>query len=200
MKAFKPPTRAPLATLSQSSQLNRSASERAASGTFAVLWRKPTNKKHKTWDGDGTLVVANGFAELQDDRGKVLGKTAYTKSLPEVDQELSLAGRIVQVESLLTTALITSSKHPPVTSSSRKPLDPSSRTPTTSSKDSTKRKRPASADDNATSTSASKIRKLSSIAQPPAPRLLPQIKFKPPVLSSTVLSKSSGPRDVSASV
>jgi len=37
---------------------------------FGVLWRKPTTKKHKTFDGDGVLVISGGYAVLQDTSGK----------------------------------------------------------------------------------------------------------------------------------
>lgn len=37
---------------------------------FRVLWRKPTTKKHKTFDGDGVLAISGGYAVLQDTSGK----------------------------------------------------------------------------------------------------------------------------------
>ena len=67
---------------------------------YAVLWRKVTNKKHKTWDGDGTLLVSGGHAFLKDDRGKDMGRTAC--SIPLLPGSmLSIAGKDVEVESLL---------------------------------------------------------------------------------------------------
>jgi DNA repair and recombination protein RAD54B len=37
---------------------------------FNVLWRNPTTKKNKTWDGDGVLVLEEGFLTLRDSDGK----------------------------------------------------------------------------------------------------------------------------------
>lgn len=42
----------------------------AGEAYFRVLWRKPTTKKHKTFDGDGVLVISGGYAVLQDTSGK----------------------------------------------------------------------------------------------------------------------------------
>lgn len=39
-------------------------------GYFNVLWRNPTTKKNKTWDGDGVLVLEEGFLTLRDSDGK----------------------------------------------------------------------------------------------------------------------------------
>ena len=37
---------------------------------FNVLWRTQTMKKNKTWDGDGVLVLEDGFLTLRDMDGK----------------------------------------------------------------------------------------------------------------------------------
>jgi DNA repair and recombination protein RAD54B len=37
---------------------------------FNVLWRNPTTKKNKTWDGDGVLSLEEGFLTLRDSDGK----------------------------------------------------------------------------------------------------------------------------------
>ncbi len=33
---------------------------------FNVLWRRQTNRKHKTWDGDGVIIVGGGSLVLKD--------------------------------------------------------------------------------------------------------------------------------------
>jgi len=33
---------------------------------FNVLWRRQTNRKHKTWDGDGVIIVGWGSLVLKD--------------------------------------------------------------------------------------------------------------------------------------
>ncbi|KAF2756990.1 hypothetical protein EJ05DRAFT_532263 [Pseudovirgaria hyperparasitica] len=72
-------------------------------GYYNVLWRKITAKKHKTWDGDGILVVCGGFARLQDISGKELGKTSCTKPLL-LGSTLSVGGKDVEIDSIITKA------------------------------------------------------------------------------------------------
>ena len=63
--------------------------------------RKFTSKKHKTWDGDGFLRVADGFAYLRDDSGKDMGRAACSGPLlPE--STLSVAGKEVEVDSVIS--------------------------------------------------------------------------------------------------
>lgn len=38
-------------------------------GSFNVLWRKQSNKKHKTWDGDGVVCLGSGSLVLKDSDG-----------------------------------------------------------------------------------------------------------------------------------
>ncbi|KAK9452204.1 SNF2 family N-terminal domain-containing protein [Limtongia smithiae] len=42
---------------------------------FSALWRKPSNRKNKGWDGDGTLILQGMTCTLQDSTGRVMGKT-----------------------------------------------------------------------------------------------------------------------------
>ncbi|KAF8439543.1 SNF2 family N-terminal domain-containing protein [Terfezia claveryi] len=78
--------------------------EQSDTGTdlyFNVLWRKYTTRKHKTFDGDGVLVIAGGYAILQDLSGKDLGKTMWSKPLHPGDH-LSLSGKEVEIDSVLS--------------------------------------------------------------------------------------------------
>ncbi|KAI9725872.1 MAG: helicase [Chrysothrix sp. TS-e1954] len=68
---------------------------------YNVLWRKPSTKKHKTWDGDGVLIVLNGLGHLQDESGRSMGKTPCSKPLL-VGSVLTIGGKDVEVESLLS--------------------------------------------------------------------------------------------------
>ena len=40
---------------------------------FNVLWRNQTTRKNKTWDGDGVLLLEEGFLTLKDSDGKKCG-------------------------------------------------------------------------------------------------------------------------------
>jgi DNA repair and recombination protein RAD54B len=68
---------------------------------YAVLWRKPTARKNKTWDGDGILCVRDGQAFLKDDKGKDLGRTSCKGPLL-VGSGISVGGREVEVESMMS--------------------------------------------------------------------------------------------------
>ncbi|KAK3696512.1 helicase [Vermiconidia calcicola] len=70
-------------------------------GYYAVLWRKFTMKKNKTWDGDGVLSVSGGYAHLQDISGKELGKAACKAPLL-VGSEMSIGGKDIEVESMIS--------------------------------------------------------------------------------------------------
>ena len=65
--------------------------------------RKYTTKKHKTWDGDGILHVAGGYATLQDISGKDMGRTACSSPLLP-GSTLSVSGRDIEVDSILSKA------------------------------------------------------------------------------------------------
>ncbi|KAI9753559.1 MAG: hypothetical protein M4579_005101 [Chaenotheca gracillima] len=74
-----------------------------ASTWYTVLWRKFTTKKHKTWDGDGVLVISGGYATLQDDSGKDLGRAKFGSPLLP-GSTLSVAGKDVEVETIISKA------------------------------------------------------------------------------------------------
>lgn len=63
--------------------------------------RKFSNKKHKTWDGDGILAVSSGYARLQDDSGKEMGRSTCNKAI-ELGTVLSIGGKEVEIESQMT--------------------------------------------------------------------------------------------------
>ncbi len=67
---------------------------------YSVLWRKPTNKKHKTWDSDGILAVRGGFATLQDVSGSELGRSKFMGPLLP-GSNLSVGGKEIEVESIM---------------------------------------------------------------------------------------------------
>lgn len=66
---------------------------------YTVLWRKFTQKKHKTWDGDGVLSVRDGYAHLQDIDGRDMGKVIWNKPLFP-GSTLSIGGKDIEVDSM----------------------------------------------------------------------------------------------------
>ncbi|KAL9601493.1 MAG: hypothetical protein Q9219_002445 [cf. Caloplaca sp. 3 TL-2023] len=73
--------------------------------SYNVLWRKPTGKKNKTWEGDALLSVDfDGFAELRDrETGSSLGKARCNQPLLP-GSTLLISGKDVEVDSVLSKA------------------------------------------------------------------------------------------------
>ncbi|KAJ5161989.1 DNA repair and recombination protein [Penicillium capsulatum] len=65
---------------------------------FNALWRKPTAKKNKTWDGDGILTARAGMVYLRDLDGKDLGRAMFEAEL-ESGKMLYVSGKEVEVDS-----------------------------------------------------------------------------------------------------
>uniref|UniRef100_A0A1Q3EZ06 DNA repair and recombination protein RAD54-like n=1 Tax=Culex tarsalis TaxID=7177 RepID=A0A1Q3EZ06_CULTA len=64
---------------------------------FRVCWGKITTKKHKTWEGDGTLTVGGRSATLRDEDGKVIGSSGSVK-VEELDEGARLIVGSKEVE------------------------------------------------------------------------------------------------------
>ncbi|KAG9514879.1 DNA repair protein rhp54, partial [Aureobasidium melanogenum] len=76
-------------------------SDDPADARFSVLWRKITNKKNKIWDGDGILIVSQGYANLKDSDGKDIGRTVCkTPLLP--GSTLSMSGKEIEIDSRIS--------------------------------------------------------------------------------------------------
>ncbi|EDW67798.2 uncharacterized protein [Drosophila virilis] len=72
---------------------------------FLVLWRKQSNKKHKTWTGNGTLEVTATKATLKDETGKVMDVlTCFKHEKIQEDALLEIGMRDVEIQVELTTA------------------------------------------------------------------------------------------------
>ncbi|XP_022183703.1 DNA repair and recombination protein RAD54B-like [Myzus persicae] len=70
---------------------------------YNVTWGKQTKKKHKTWEGDGYLIVSDKCAALHDLDGHKLGTTSDLKSLNLEDGSIIVVGsKQVQVLDLIT--------------------------------------------------------------------------------------------------
>ncbi|KAL3447069.1 SNF2 family N-terminal domain-containing protein [Aspergillus insuetus] len=65
---------------------------------FNVLWRKPTTKKNKTWDGDGIISTRDGYVYLQDISGREMGRVVYSLSALKPGVMLSISGKEVEVD------------------------------------------------------------------------------------------------------
>ncbi|KAK4505189.1 hypothetical protein PRZ48_003152 [Zasmidium cellare] len=103
-KKFVAPARKPLQPLSipNGSSQGEPRAEGVAESYYIVVWRKFTMKKNKTWDGDGVLSVKGTYATLQDiSGGKDLGRgVCKGRLLP--GSELSLGGKEIEVESIIS--------------------------------------------------------------------------------------------------
>ncbi|XP_017082792.2 uncharacterized protein LOC108115729 [Drosophila eugracilis] len=71
---------------------------------FHVLWRNQTTKKHKTWTGNGTLVVTGSVVTLKDDTGKVVDTmTCFKQSDLKENDELEIGSKDVEVQEEIKT-------------------------------------------------------------------------------------------------
>ncbi|KAL4940383.1 hypothetical protein BDV06DRAFT_21662 [Aspergillus oleicola] len=64
---------------------------------FNVLWRKPTARKNKTWDGDGIVSTRDGYVYLQDISGRDMGRTMHGATL-KTGTVISIGGKEVEID------------------------------------------------------------------------------------------------------
>jgi DNA repair and recombination protein RAD54B len=180
-----PPSRKPLVDIHNPIPSQTPSSD-SGGNYYTVLWRKPTTKKNKTWDGDAILAVVNGQATLTDsDSGKELGKGACNRPLLP-GSELSVGGKHIEIDGVLAKAdylagrmFLGKSGAATVQQSNRsesayKPLTASKATPNSTPKSIAKR-----------------TQSFGSNQDEPVPKYVPsanrQQQFKTPLLSNTVL-------------
>ncbi|XP_046805244.1 uncharacterized protein LOC111676096 isoform X2 [Lucilia cuprina] len=68
---------------------------------FNIVWRDISNKKHKTWKGDGTLEVSNltTKAILRDETGKYMGcSTKFNRSDIAPDFQMVIGGKEIEIQ------------------------------------------------------------------------------------------------------
>ncbi|KAL4799091.1 SNF2 family N-terminal domain-containing protein [Aspergillus venezuelensis] len=68
---------------------------------FNVLWRKPTAKKNKTWDGDGIVSTRDGYVHLQDISGREMGRAMHGSTL-KMGTIISIGGKEVEIDTEMT--------------------------------------------------------------------------------------------------
>ena len=68
---------------------------------YTVLWRNPTAKKNKTWNGDGVLAVNDGTATFYDSSGRLMGKKDFSKPLLP-GSTLGIGGKDVEIDSCIS--------------------------------------------------------------------------------------------------
>ncbi|XP_050421468.1 DNA repair and recombination protein RAD54B-like isoform X2 [Adelges cooleyi] len=79
-----------------------SQSTNVQNAKYNVTWGKQTQKKHKTWEGDGYLIVEEKLAVLTDIEGRRLGSTTNLKlSDLEDGSIISVGSKLVQVLDLV---------------------------------------------------------------------------------------------------
>ncbi|PBL03987.1 hypothetical protein ARMGADRAFT_1049644 [Armillaria gallica] len=108
MPAFQPPQSSGKRKSDQpdSQSRKRQALDTGAAGSseyWMVQWRNHQSKKHKTWEGDGVVVVEGSHATLFDTDGKQIGQAARPASLYE-GLEMSIGGKDVGLECRTTRA------------------------------------------------------------------------------------------------
>ena len=80
--------------------------------------RKPSGKKHKTWDGDGVMIVSNSIATLYDESGKEIGVVKHATPLFS-GSVLRISGKEVEIDSPIAKSEFVARR--PYTEASGKP-------------------------------------------------------------------------------
>ncbi|KAK9460737.1 SNF2 family N-terminal domain-containing protein [Lipomyces oligophaga] len=65
---------------------------------YTVLWRKPSSKKNKTWEGDGFLVARESGVILYDQNGKIMGKSRRSIANLEDSTIISIGSYEMQID------------------------------------------------------------------------------------------------------
>ncbi|KAG0342050.1 helicase [Podila humilis] len=107
VKASTTSAASPVVTAATTTALPKESNEELC---FNVLWRKKTGKKHKTWDGDGVLVVSGTSGLLKDTDGKDLAKAKMAAANLKPGDELSLGGKDIEISSLMDGELYRSGR------------------------------------------------------------------------------------------
>lgn len=70
---------------------------------FNIVWRKPTNKKHKTWDGDGILSVCGIACLMQDTSGRDIarGRLKVRPDSLSIGDSLTVGSKECEIEGVL---------------------------------------------------------------------------------------------------
>ncbi|KAF7315296.1 hypothetical protein MIND_00044100 [Mycena indigotica] len=71
---------------------------------WAVQWRNYQARKHKTWDGDGVLVVSGFTSRLHDSDGKVIASGKRDVLPYHVGRNLNVGGKDLELDRPLTSA------------------------------------------------------------------------------------------------
>lgn len=98
--------RKPLHPLSSSGSTGSSQGEKRAEDDkqciyYNCVWRKPTGKKHKTWDSDGIVTVRGSHVKLQNIDGKSMGE-GVCKGPLMVGSEAFVGGKEVELGDMIS--------------------------------------------------------------------------------------------------
>lgn len=116
--SFKPP-------LANTSTLNVENKKTGVKRKFNVVWAPLSNKKHKTWEGDGVLEIEGKIARLRDERGKLLATEFNLKSevIAEGDR-LTMEGKEIEVTETFDSKSTDVQVHSKITKPNRRTLPP----------------------------------------------------------------------------
>lgn len=82
----------------------KEAQEKLPSSFWMVQWRKPQSKKHKTWDGDGVLVVRGSTCTLFDMNETRIGGANFTAGKIKPGDELRVGGKDIEIDHEISAA------------------------------------------------------------------------------------------------
>ncbi|XP_070136771.1 uncharacterized protein [Drosophila bipectinata] len=71
---------------------------------FHILWRNQTTKKHKTWTGNGTLVISAGKMTLKDETGRTIDSmNCFKQRQVKENDQLQIGSKDVEVQEEIKT-------------------------------------------------------------------------------------------------
>ncbi|KAL7417065.1 SNF2 family N-terminal domain-containing protein [Mrakia frigida] len=65
---------------------------------WMVQWRKPQQKKHKTWDGDAILTIRGAKCFLKDTDGKDIAQGRFSAGSVKSGDELKVGGKEIEID------------------------------------------------------------------------------------------------------
>lgn len=78
----------------------------SATSAYSIVWAKRSTKKHKTWEGDGTLTVNAKFAILRDATGKYLGQVPYRPDEIEPGHRLVIGMNEIEIVEAIPLSVV----------------------------------------------------------------------------------------------
>ncbi|KDQ21829.1 hypothetical protein BOTBODRAFT_169022 [Botryobasidium botryosum FD-172 SS1] len=78
---------------------------------WTANWRKPQERKHKTWDGDGIVKLAGTTLSLLTEKGKLMGSRTWKSGMLSSGSTFSVDGKDVEIDAPLSPTAVESGSY-----------------------------------------------------------------------------------------